>query len=783
MPCEFESLLPGGDRNPSVQRAEERLEESRAKAAMLRCGEWIKQGLDLRHAGRWEEVGGCLSRTEEAVAKHSLRLTEAQQSQIASLRDYFLERHDDFQKQTAFEAALRELLTDAELIESECQASGVSALPRLAGSLARLNRGWQKVESFGRPVEGETIQRVKRLVEFLRTEIARGQRKRLITVSVAVLASMALVSATGWWLVGMYRAGECAKEIAAAMEGGLVEGVERLVASAQERGLTRFSPSLERQIEAGRAWIVEKGGDLGLATQALESLEAIVAAEFAGTDPVSLRETEKAVHDAISALPKEQQGGLRQRLTATTEPIQTYVRLQGAGAVEEMREQVAHFETTLLAPLKSMQDIETFAGNLETAERSAATWSHNVRPDLPEFALPPALRASAEAMQGTLASLRAQFDELTTHIEAMKSAVTIEDYKLALGKAAESPLLQIEEVQKMRTAAALPPDPELMLAELLLPWQPDAWNAVKQGGEPAELHPTEILPSEDSSIEAIANDEFTKNIYMARLEGTPNRVIYTKDTPLQEGDTEEYVSYEWRKFRTFSGSSVYDPEVDGPLIRFRPRNFAANKRGEDRATSAGQKGPAPFTRIAETMRILDMIRNTKVVISAWEMLDRANGAGVQCPVYQAFVAHHMGRMTSIRPLAWGGHFCPSGMEFLNGIRKASSGRSFRSGDWLRPAQDETLLKKIREVLPEKSYFLQEARMNRSLAMAANVAGGLQYAGFIGPDGTAVARTPAAGADSLWGMAGGAGQQKAAKLFQAKDAGNGISLHGIVLFLR
>jgi hypothetical protein len=166
----------------------------------------------------------------------------------------------------------------------------------------------------------------------------------------------------------------------------------------------------------------------------------------------------------------------------------------------------------------------------------------------------------------------------------------------------------------------------------------------------------------------------------------------------------------------------------------------------------------------------DIYRGVEVVRPIWEFIDRANSTESKSPLYQAFLADRFSEAISVRPMAWGAHFCPSGTEFLKSMRRATAGKRISSGDWFRPGQDAAMQEEIEQVLPSQSAFLQEARLNRALARSVKLAGGLRYAGYIQPDGKPHLIAEASIADALWGLGGFAPEQKAAKLFSVQSGG-------------
>lgn len=763
---EFGSVVESGFA-PVVPQAEERLQVWRAQAASVRCREWLKLTAGLETTNQWQRVGELLDRIDEAIREHTLAFSTEEQEVLQRAREYFGKSHQEFQTQREFESALKQLLIETDRIESMCQASGIISIGTLTDLLTSLNRLWQKVQSFGRPVEDATIQKVGKLVEFLRTEITRAQKKRLITVLSSLVMTIAIACAAGWWLLGLYRANEATREIASAVESNLVTGVEKLSSSAEAGGLVKFSAKLAKQIEEGRAWVTEKTASEAIVRDSLTNLEASVKQNFTNEDPLTIRNKAKSIADSISALPKEYQGELRQRLAAVEGPLGEWVRNQGNAEVAQMRTQVETFEKDLLEQLKVEQGLPEFTQMLNNAEKAVLKWAQ-VNSLVAESELPPDLRVAAATAKEFVEKLRKELDSFTAKLEEMRSASAPEEYQTAMGHAGESSLVQLREVQALRLMALLKPDVGALNAELIFPWNPDAWKAVLKGGESEELYPSEITASENTGVSKIINDEFSSGIYAAEVNGRPNRRVYTKGADLQKGTKSVYRNYETQDVPIWSGNT-YDPSKDGDTILFRQRSFGPAESDSNRVSEVKILGKSAPSKQFDAMRPEDLLNNIQVKLSIWELLDRLNGAGIQSPMFEAFVAQNLKKTVAVRPFAWGGHFSPSGSAFLENLVQATDGRSIKSGDWFRADQPSDTIKKIESLLTQKTQFKQEALMNQFLARSLKRVGGLKYAGFVGPDGKPIVSNKVTLPDTLWGMAGAAPDQKASLLFSLQSS--------------
>lgn len=752
---------------PAVAKANELLRDQRARAAMIRCKDWAGQLGKLVTAGEWQAVGDILARVDEASREHGFVFPGEIQTELKSGRDFFSAKRAEFLENAAFQTSLKDLQSEAETVESHIQMPGVKPVAQLSEFLTTLNRCWQKVNSYGREVDDDIIQRVSKQVDALRTEIARRQKNRLITTLAGVAASIVVVAVLGWYLLGMYRANEMASEIASAIAANQVSVVEQLIATANDGALTRFSATLHGRMEEGQTWLDGRSSEAGAAIEQLSSFESAALDGFKSWDVVTSHRQFGELMTSIEAMPDEKKVDLVPRAVKVREALTTWAQGRGQEMTDATRQSVEVFEADLVPALAQKQSMQSFDETLGRAEKALAGWDETIGAGVPGFSLPPALQASIDGHRDTLTGMRTQLDELKTDLAAIEAAGSLTDYTAAVSQASDSRLVQLEEVQALGPVARQKFDQESLTAELMFPWNPAAWSAFLKGDEASRLHPEETLQVEDTIFGRIYNDQFTQSIYQADVSGRPNRRIYTKGTGLLVDERDEFSTsnYETRRIKTFTGS-MYDPAVDGSVIRFQMRTLtASSKNDEERVTDAKNIGPSAPSTIFSRMQLDGFYKDGKPILSFWEVLDRATAAGAESPLYLGFVAQQFSLINDTRPYAWGAHFTPSGAEFLRQVRTATGGASIRSGSWLSPGDDEEIAAQLTPIFSEPSVFLKEAMLNRSLARSAKAAGTVVYAGYVGMDGKPVITRSTPLADALWGLSGNPPEQTASLLFK------------------
>lgn len=749
--------------SPSVQQGNAIRRTVAARKARGTVADYFAEIPTHVTSGIWQRVGELASRIDRLCVEHNLKLEPDQQQALIDAKVHFTKNQELALRRVQFRDALNALLSHAETVESKTQAHGTVALHDLRDMLTLLNRHWQTVESFTMEVEESVVQRVAKLVEILRSEIARLQKNRLLSVSASILVAAAFLGFAGWYLAGMYRAGEMTKEIEASVQARQIAATTKLIEDADERKLGRFSAGLVTSIENAKAWIKETTQSGKGASAHLTAFEELSqTADFNTLPPADVYGRFQAAKKEIGELPKEQQTDLKIRLDQASGVLQEWLQTKIATSRDALEQHLAAYEKEILPSLGKEQDFVELKKASALASEEIASWDAYLNPGIEDFELPPDLTARAEGQQSKLEAIRKKIASAETALDAMKAVKDLPAFQDAISKLGNADLPAVTDIRKARLAQTLKADPNEMISSLLFPWDPAAWAAFKKGGEAAQLHPASLLPAEDRAYDGLLNDARTTGIFEADIKGRPDRTIYTEKAPLSSDVSGSTHFYSGR---------IYDPKFDGDVVRFQLRSLSNSENAYDNkefVTKASHIGPAASAVIYEAMNLSGFIsREGNVSLTAWDILDRANGAGRQNTIYQAFVTQALKKMTGIRPYAWGMHLSPSGKAYFETLDKALGGETITSGAWMLPKWKERFAKKeIASLFSKPTHFRNEAVYIQKLAEAcAN--GGLEYAGFVGADGMPVLPSSTAFPESLWGLSAKADEYEPARIFSVQ----------------
>jgi len=748
--------LAGAD--AAVLKARETRARVAARGAQTTITKHLSEIAKSESSALWQLVGELISRIDRLRVEHQIHLSGDQNDELNRARLYFSKNQELAVKRVQHREALNSLLSHAELVESRTQARGTVPLTDLRDMLTLLNRYWQTVESFALEVEEAVIQRVSMLADRLRTEISRLQKKRLLAVSAMIVAATAFFGFSGWYLLGVYRAGELAKAINSSVESREIASTAKLIKDAGDRKLDGFSTKLLARIETARAWMEDVAQASKSAGENLATFEKMMDdPELSSREPVDIYGQLQTLKQEISDLPAESQTEFKVRLSRTDEFMKDWLAKKLASFTEILDHRLEEFQTTRVPGLEKKQSLASLKVFVAGALEEVTSWETLMGSGIDGFALPPDLTARAEGYKNLIAEYAGEIAAADAAVDTLANAKDFPGYQAGIEKLAAVDAPSINDIRQARLTQTLATGPDELMSVLLFPWDPAAWAAVKNGGESIRMYPDSILPAEDRTYDGLLNDSHTKDIFEADIEGKPNRTIYTLGAPLN-AKTDQTP-------RFYSGR-IYDPDYDGDVIRFRLRSLNSNALEEDsdyasRATDIEPSGSSVTFEAMDLRRFISPEGN--VSLSVWEILDRATGARQKDPLYDAFVAQVFQRMTAVRPHAWGLHFCPSGKHMFETLDNELGGTTLVSGAWMLSDWKKRFAKKVEFVAAKRTNFRQEAVYIQTLALAC-AKSGLAYAGFIGPDGIPVLFDSGTFPENLWGLSLEGEDQVPARLF-------------------
>jgi len=634
-------------------------------------------------------------------------------------------------------------------------------------------------------VEKEIALGVQEQSEALRNEIARRERLRNGMRIISSVTALIIIGFAGWYLLQFYQASEATKQIRTGIAKQHVSTTKRLVQNAEARRLPRYSSALASAIEEARVYLSSVAGAFNQALQHLEEFETLSAAgsfpnsdpisqfldvpwsphwqneDFAESDPKTVNAVFEKLEKEVAALPVESQTPLKQRVQVSRSQLAAWFTKMAQKNLHRLESGMDVFDQETKPALDKEQSIVDFRKVLDVAINNADSWNRAAGISHAAFELPPEVARRLQATEATLAALKSGILTCEAAIAEMDKAKSAEDFNTALEKLGASNLTSIKEISDARTSLAVKTTPNAIISSLLFPHDPSAWGDCTKGGEAMEMHPQKLLSAENAAYDKLLNDSNSDKIFQARIQGNPSRIIYSANEGLSERTTPVGT-------KVFSGK-IYDPQFAPSGVKFTPRTFdSMSYENRERATEASDIRLSPFSTIYSAMFSEPfMLDNGDVVTSVWKLVDRATGARAKSPAYVAFVAQQIEALISTRPHAWAQHFAPSAKTLFKSLRDSLGGERVISGDWMIPEKSQLLEKRLGSIFSKPTSFQSEAAFYRELTTLAK-AKGLEYVGYVGSDGKPVLDSLKTRPESLFGLAGSAGANTPARIFEDRE---------------
>ena len=760
------ALVEEADGSAEVRSARKIREERDAHDAKERVLGMLAQ-LDMHSDLQdWRATMEQVSLIQNLCQRHAIQLDAVQQGILGNAREFSESKRSASIKQAAFDEAWKTFLVCLDDASSRTQASGTLTIEETSELLMRLNKEWQVVESFGMPVDPARLEETSRLVEILRNELTRLQKRRVSTIAALSAAALLILTLVGWFVSVQYRAGEMSKGLVSGRESRSLASVKRLADEAEKSSLARFSPRLSSEIATSRKWLegVEKEvvGCSEVLTNLLKRSNG-----FSAEDPVRLESEYQGLKSRAGQLPDEQQKVMQPDILKLDKAYSDHLAILGAKDDKILGEQLAmHGEKSkpLDAGGLTLESLESILASRQELENAWASIVHSPIKDLPVSA---ALKAKAEAAEEVTKKLSLKAENVRSALKAMDAANKPSAFKSALGVLKDVDLPCCRLISDARIAWNSDCTSDSLLRELLFPGNPGAYESLKQAtsddGESRRLFPKSILPGEVSPFAQILNDECTPDVKVYSLDGgDPSRAVYAKleiSTAIDDGD-----------LSVFTGKT-YDPKKDSETKpEFSIKTYRASGKGWEKAKKFTGGSESQASKVYRDLGLKDVVSDSlEVHVSPVQLLDRLIHSEAKDPVYQAFVIQQLLEMTSKRPYAWGLQYSPGAtkvMKDVDQVIRVNCG-TLPQGAWMSPAYQK-LNSQLKPFLEKPRRFNAEAQLNKLLDGLALADGAFVYAGYVGGDGKVrlMGDTVLPPAD-LYGMSGGEGRGNAVRVYCLK----------------
>lgn len=709
-----------------------------------------------RAENNWRKAAGMILQIETLQADFGFVLGGTSAEQVAEARAWTEGERAEAEQAVKFLQAIQALGEYGSQIETRLLRRSTLTAPEAEQLYLDFNRRWKEVEHFGRSVPEEVVEQVRKVAAALRAELDRLQKRKRMVLGVSTAAASLAFGALAWFVIEAYRTQDYVQQLGVLKERGQVETAEKMIADLREERphLTR-RPVLQARLDSVENWVRDERARLTSVNEQIASLESSVKGLSEG-DPVAFNRQLAGVADAAEKLPEGLNGAPLARIVVLRNLLDADLATRRERLDAQAETELARLEEIAAKQLGYDQSKAALESALGEIEPKLAPMLSRIGSALPALELPAALAARATALRQRAETFRQELNLLRQTHEALLVARTLEEYRAALGGFKDSRLAQVPEVTQARQLLAVFPDPDAVLAALLIPGDPAGWLAAKNEGEKNPFIPDTVLPAEMTKLLALREDPYLHEIWQATLADLAKRgekrEIYArgeikKNTPYDAGPG--MVVSNW-------SGAFYDPAQRTEVPAFGPATYTFQK------STAGTGGTGELSGIrrsaaSDCLARLELNRMTdadgakyeKAFLKVCEDLVRHPQAPA---LFKAYLLQEIGKLIAARPYAWGLHYCASLKTDLAKLTELCGTSSLRSMDWLLLARREALepaLAPFIEELKTRAYVL-EAEVHRKAVREALTAG-LRYGGFIDGDGRMQLLGEAGATKDLWVM--------------------------------
>jgi hypothetical protein len=713
--------------------------ETWQRAQQARCLAWLRAAQSARARHDWAATGTLLSALQVVRDEHALAFDAAAENALAELRGWAGECQRADTEDTKFARALLALQQMLNLSEEKQLSARAPGRRELRDDLEGIERKWREIEQFGRSVAAELTTRTRKTVALLRVQVARKDRlvRQLVVAGVALFAVLA--GAASLALYAQRKAQDLGAELRHLAQARQVAAAQKLAQHIRttEKSLAA-GPALLSELERTDSFLAAERQRVSAGEDQLARLQELAAQDFTGPSPAQVAAQFKAAQQGVAALAEDWQPPLQTRLAGLEARWSEWLDQRRTLRETDFDQRLRQVQPVAATELKYERGPEAIRTTLERLEPDLRALEGLANAPLPQLRIGTPLVSQYASLQARVAALRDQLEKWDDITRRWQTPTTLEAYLESLQLLQASEFAAPEPKQLAQGVLTLNPGSATLLASLLLPNQPEAWNLFLRRPDGAWA-PADIMPGERSRWNQLRDDENIHNIVLCKLTvgafHPTNRLVFTRGLLATN------------RFGRKTGP-LYDPGESSEA-----RQALAFKNREVHRLELEEVGPAPEAAVFKRVGLQDLLDargGTNYAGSLLAILDRLNQETAGSPLLRAFLALRAQELLELRPADGGAAWAPA--LAVDRQRLLSLGAdSIRSGDWLVPARIQELAGPLEAhfVQARKVSYLQQAKFQRELARRA-VSAGWVLVGHAGTNGLPAVPAPSADGAELWG---------------------------------
>jgi hypothetical protein len=683
----------------------------------------IEQG---NAAEKWRDVGDILRRINKLQAEKSSIPQEDDKALLVRMRKFHENKEEEARQEALFQEALALLGIQVEETEMRVASRSSTTLNKVQADYLTLNKRWQDVERFAKPVPEDLQARVRRNASLLQSETARlkKQRKTKIVATMGVLAVLATAGAV--FAYRKVQSGDYAAQLARLRQAREVGPAEKLIASLETNvhGLASM-PALRSRIDETTAWTVEEHRKRKEADAEITGLEGLASRDFTEIAPVETVSRMQTAKKDVAGLSEDLRPEAEAKLSAVQNKFDACVaslRTRNEESIGKSLPDLEALATNALGFDKAIPDLKATLGKIEPDLQKIEGLA---KPQMEELKPCAALATRISALRSKVAAFEKELDQWNAAQDAMQRATTLDAYHKALNLCKDSLFVQAPEIVQVRKRLVNFPDTDQVWTAMFIPGDAGGWTAMAKDTA-AGFTPADVFPAELEKLLALRDNDNLKEIWeISTVDPAKNG---QKGTAYSRGNVRQALTDE--KYTTLAGS-IYNATKDPDGLFFSDTSVmcAASELRESIK-------PASGTVSLNNLKLNYLIDDTgeryeKPILAVMDELVTLDGN----PLFKAYVMQQLHDFINLRPYSWGLQWCPALRRDLATMAKLNGDEPVRSSDWMVPRRNRESGKKYADFFDSIrgcSYF-KEAGILKQIVSLSKIAG-LNFAGYMGPDG-------------------------------------------------
>ncbi|MEN3940082.1 hypothetical protein WJU23_02230 [Prosthecobacter sp. SYSU 5D2] len=719
----------------------------RARQASERLPLMIRQMQEHHDREDWRAVGEMVEDITALMTEHAIEpADEGQKLALDTLTHYHQKKLAEDELRRNFERSLRGFLAFVDEVEARLLTGAGMSYAELSQKDETFVRQWKEIEGYRLPVPNETLQRITRAGQELRTRLRGVQRARRVRLWMSAAAAVLLLAGVASLALHSWKAQTLSGELADHMTRQTSLPAEELIRQLRENEplLMRW-PFLQARVEEVDAWAKQGRGLEQRANATLDSLEGSFQGETTSLAPGQLVGGLEDLSNLIKQMPVDLASEARNRLavlrTRSDLHLATLAKTYGtdtASAVSALEEEISQ-------ALVFDRPVAQTAENVKRLDARLAVLEAALNPDVESLRLPADLETRILGLRQRVAAFQGELDAFARVREQTAEADSLAQYAKAL---ADWQDIRFTEAAPASVVLDVMPDETAFLATLITGGNVEALKAVREDVSTIHMAPAQPMERDLRILLELRDDPFLNNVWENNVADFSRR--RSDKTYWSSGKLEEVVIGDARRWK---GRSFDSAESAGSVSyidrEFRQVTFSNGGKGGEGVVSSRLSATSELMNLLQLNRMTDP-DGDRFLRSLLEAMEKVMNDSKASPLAKAFLMQRLEDMASTRPLAWGFHLSPSLQADLAALRAVLGDTVLRSEDWMLPSMRTRFSGPLGDFFQKagRRVYLKEAKARRELLMAVAEAG-VKFGGYVETDFSLRLKNNALGAPELW----------------------------------